>query len=132
MKKIFFYSVLLTLGLVVSQIGPHSWPAFFGAVSPVIRGMTMLCLAFIMIHVGLEFEIDKTNVRQYGWDYVVAATAAAFPWIFCAVYFIFVLTPPSGFSFFSANIRRRSVFHVGRSWIGRNLGVQKSEDLSDL
>lgn len=94
MKKILLYSTLLTMGLAVSQFGPRYWPDFFVAVAPAIKIMTMLCLAFIMIHVGLEFEIDKTNVRQYGWDYVVAATAAAFPWIFCAVYFIFVLTPP--------------------------------------
>jgi Kef-type K+ transport system membrane component KefB len=37
----------------------------------------MVALAFIMIHVGYEFELDQTNLRQYGWDYVVAMTAAA-------------------------------------------------------
>ncbi|MCG3206356.1 MAG: hypothetical protein KCHDKBKB_03092 [Elusimicrobia bacterium] len=93
MKKILLYSAFLTAGLILSQIGPRVWPDLFAAIAPAIRVMTMLCLAFIMIHVGLEFDIDKSNLRQYGWDYVVAATAAAFPWIFCAVYFIFVLTP---------------------------------------
>lgn len=48
----------------------------------------MICLAYIMIEVGLEFIIDKKNLRQYGKDYLIAATAAAFPWIFCALYFI--------------------------------------------
>jgi Kef-type K+ transport system membrane component KefB len=53
----------------------------------------MFCLAFIRIHVGYEFEIDKSKLKEYGWDYVVAATAA-FPWLFCAAYFVFVLAPP--------------------------------------
>lgn len=44
-----------------------------------------------MIHVGYEFEIDKSKPKQYGWDYLVAATAAMFPWLFCAGYFIWVL-----------------------------------------
>jgi len=47
-----------------------------------------------MIHVGYEFEIDKSRPRQYAWDYAVAFTAAAFPWLFCAAYFVFVLGPP--------------------------------------
>lgn len=47
----------------------------------------MALLAFIMIHVGYEFEIDRTRLKSYGFDYLVAATAAAFPWILCAVYF---------------------------------------------
>lgn len=51
--------------------------------------ITMICLAYIMIEVGLEFIIDKKNLGQYGKDYLVAATAAAFPWIFCAAYFIY-------------------------------------------
>jgi Kef-type K+ transport system membrane component KefB len=59
-----------------------------------VRWLTLIALAFIMIHVGYEFDIDKRNVKQYGWDYVVAATAAAFPWIFVAVYFVFVILPP--------------------------------------
>src|SRR3972149_4351468 len=57
----------------------------------------MCALAFIMIHVGYEVEIDKARPGQYGWDYVVAATAAAFPWVFpwvfCAVYFVFAMAP---------------------------------------
>jgi Kef-type K+ transport system membrane component KefB len=44
-----------------------------------------------MIHVGYEFEIEKSRPKQYAWDYLVAGTAAAFPWIFCAAYFVWVL-----------------------------------------
>jgi Kef-type K+ transport system membrane component KefB len=62
-------------------------------VSHGLRLATMVALAFIMIHVGYEFELDKNNLRQYGWDYIVAMTAAAFPWIFVVLYFILVLLP---------------------------------------
>ena len=51
------------------------------------------CLAFIMINVGREFEVDKSNMRSYAKDYVVAMLAAAAPWILIAVYYIFFLLP---------------------------------------
>ncbi len=93
MLKVLIYSGLLIAGLVLSQF----LPSFTGDLQPTVaKGIslaTMVCLSFIMIHVGNEFDIDKKNLRQYGWDYVVAATAAAFPWIFCALYFVFVLLP---------------------------------------
>lgn len=95
MRKVILYSGLLLVGLVLSQFGPLAAPEVFAGLSLWIRLATMACLAYIMIGVGLEFEIDKSNVRQYGWDYVVAATAAAFPWIFCAAYFLFVMSPPA-------------------------------------
>ena len=41
--------------------------------------------------VGFEFEIDKTRLRQYGRDYLVAMTAASFPWVFVAFYFMYAL-----------------------------------------
>jgi Kef-type K+ transport system membrane component KefB len=34
--------------------------------------------------------MDRSRLGSYGFDYLVAATAAAFPWIFCAVYFVLV------------------------------------------
>ena len=40
---------------------------------------------YIMVHVGYEFDIDKNNVRQYGKDYLIAMTAAGFPWVFVAL-----------------------------------------------
>jgi Kef-type K+ transport system membrane component KefB len=84
MTKILLYSLLLVFGLVSSQFLEEfdgEW----------IKLGTMFCLSFIMIHVGYEFEIDKSKPKQYGWDYLVAATAAMFPWVFCAGYFIWVL-----------------------------------------
>ena len=87
MRKVLVYSMLLIAGLVVSQFldGTGDYP---------IKLLTMFTLAFIMIHVGYEFDIDKRRPGQYAWDYVVAATAATFPWIACALYFVFVMAPP--------------------------------------
>lgn len=88
MIQIILYSILLLLGMVVSQV----WN--LESVKMLLSSITMTCLAYIMIEVGLEFTLDKKRLKSYGWDYVVAATAAAFPWIFCAVYFIaFFKTP---------------------------------------
>ncbi|MCS7032542.1 MAG: sodium:proton antiporter [Phycisphaerae bacterium] len=94
MRKVAIYSILLILGLVASQFLPALAGDQLPRLSLVILVLTMTALAFIMIHVGLEFEIDKQNLRQYGWDYVVAFTAASFPWIFCTAYFVFVMLPP--------------------------------------
>lgn len=87
MRKVLIYSLLLVGGLIASQMMPP-------ATATPIRLLTMVALAFIMIHVGFEFEIDKSKPRKYAWDYFVAFTAAAFPWIFCALYFVYVMSPP--------------------------------------
>ncbi|WP_257446154.1 cation:proton antiporter [Archangium lipolyticum] len=94
MRKVLIYSVLLLGGLLASQALPALGAGVYEPLTHVIRLLTMVGLAFIMIHVGQEFDLDKSNLRQYGWDYVVAATAATFPWIFVTLYFVFVLAPP--------------------------------------
>ena len=67
-----------------------------------IRILTMAMLGFIMIHVGYEFEIDRSKLKSYGFDYLVAATAAAFPWILCAVYFVLVFNDPANWGSFDS------------------------------
>lgn len=94
MGKVAIYSTLLILGLVGSQWLPGLLGAPYAAAADSIRVLTMIALSFIMIRVGYEFDIDKSNLRQYGWDYLVAFTAASFPWIFVTLYFVFVLLPP--------------------------------------
>lgn len=84
MGKIVLYSLLLILGLIGSQF-------LEGIGENEIKLGTMFCLSFIMIHVGYEFEIDKSKPKQYLWDYFVAGTAATFPWLFCAAYFVLVI-----------------------------------------
>ncbi|GIW76047.1 MAG: hypothetical protein KatS3mg104_1110 [Phycisphaerae bacterium] len=89
MKKVLIYSLLLVAGLVISQIFASSLEPF----RDLIVFATMLALSYIMIHVGYEFDIDKSNPRQYLVDYGVAFTAATFPWFFCTLYFVFVMAP---------------------------------------
>jgi len=98
MKKVALYSGLLLAGLVLSQLLPGMWSGQAEAYGTIVRVLVMLGLSYIMVHVGYEFDIDKSNVRKYGWDYLVAATAATFPWILCCLYFVFVLMPSSGWS----------------------------------
>ncbi|MDE0604039.1 MAG: sodium:proton antiporter [bacterium] len=102
MRKVLVFSVLLVAGLTLSQ----ALPALFGDIpDPVyqaIRGLTMTGLAFIMIHVGFEFHIDKSNLKSYGWDYFVAFTAASFPWVFVTGYFLVVMLPSEYWTDFDA------------------------------
>ena len=92
MKKIVIYSGLLLLGLALSQLLPLLFNGY-QALKPFILLLTMSALSYIMINVGREFEIDKSNLRQYSWDYIVAMTTATFPWVGVVLYFIFVLMP---------------------------------------
>lgn len=93
MRRIAAYSALLILGLLLSQSMPRAFPSIWAAAHAPIKLGTMFCLAFIMIRVGFEFTIDKLNYRRYAWDYAVAAAAATFPWLFCAAYFIYAMSP---------------------------------------
>jgi Kef-type K+ transport system membrane component KefB len=86
MKKVLLFSMLLVAGLVASQF-------LDGHGAGLITWFTLIGLSFIMIHVGYEFDMDKSRPRQYAWDYLVAGTAAAFPWIFCTAYFVYALAP---------------------------------------
>ncbi len=98
MKKVVIYSSLLFAGLIGSQVLPGLIGPGYGLFGDVVRMMTMIGLSFIMIRVGFEFDIDKSNLGSYGWDYVVAFTAASFPWILVTLYFVFVLLPPEVWS----------------------------------
>src|SRR5437867_1581936 len=84
MLLIVIYSFLLIAGILTSQ---------FGRLDPIrspLSLITLVCLAYIMIEVGLEFVLDKNKLKQYGLDFAIATTAAVLPWIFCAIYFITV------------------------------------------
>ena len=47
----------------------------------------MIFLAYIMIEVGMEFDIDKSRLGAYAVDYGIAMGAAAIPWLCAAFYF---------------------------------------------
>lgn len=98
MKKVISFSLMLMLGLVLSQLLPTQLGESYAELKHLVELMLGICLAFIMINVGREFEIDKSNVKIYIKDYLVAMLAAALPWIFIAVYYIFALMPTSWWS----------------------------------
>lgn len=81
------------LGLVASQL----LPGLLGSAYPTVKvwsdSLLYICLAFIMINVGREFEIDKTRWRSYTQDYFIAMATAALPWLLIALYYVFVLLP---------------------------------------
>lgn len=93
MGKVIAYSVLLVLGMVLSQLLPGmvSNP---GALEHVVQLLTFTALAFIMIHVGYEFDIDKRRKAQYATDFGIAMTAASFPWLLVSAYFVLVMGGP--------------------------------------
>lgn len=93
MKKVISFSLMLMIGLVLSQMLPAQLGEYEGLFREGIGILLGVCLAFIMINVGREFEIDKQNVRGYAKDYFVAMFAAAVPWLLIALYYIFVLLP---------------------------------------
>lgn len=81
MGKVFVFSLLMILGMVISQTVDLT------AVRPLLKFLLIAILGYIMIEVGLEFTLDKNKLKSYGKDYLIAMTAAAFPWILCGLYF---------------------------------------------
>ncbi len=94
MYKILLFSFFLVLGLTASQTLPawmtgESYASFKGVTDILLY----ICLAFIMINVGREFEVEKNWWRGYVNDYFIAMATAALPWLLVAVYYVFVLLP---------------------------------------
>lgn len=93
MKKVISFSLMLMVGLVLSQMLPAQLGEYYALFNEGIGILLGICLAFIMINVGREFEIDKGSIKGYAKDYFVAMFAAAMPWLLIALYYIFVLLP---------------------------------------
>lgn len=94
MRKVLLFSVFLMVGLFASQYLPVWAGGNYGTVKAVSNTLLYVCLGFIMINVGREFEVDKTRWRSYAEDYFIAMATAAMPWFLIALYYIFVLLPP--------------------------------------
>ena len=92
MKKIILFSVFLLLGLAGSQVSPILLgPEIHAHLKPFFDVMLYICLAFIMINVGREFELDKTKWKSYTEDYFIAMATAAVPWLLICGYFILLM-----------------------------------------
>ncbi len=142
MRKILLFSLFLIVGLVASQLLP-GWIAPENAAGwkGVTDTLLYICLAFIMINVGREFEVDKARWRSYVSDYFIAMATAALPWLLVAVYYVAVLLPESQYgewgawreslllSRFAAPTSAGILFTMlaaiglGRSWIYRKIQV---------
>ncbi len=81
------------LGLVASQLLPGALGTAYPGFKATADTLLYVCLGFIMINVGREFEIDKSRWRSYTADYFIAMATAALPWILIVLYYIFVLLP---------------------------------------
>lgn len=93
MKKVLAFSCFLMLGLAASQILPGVFGDSYGTFRMATNTMLYICLSFIMINVGREFELDKSKWRTYTKDYFIAMATAAAPWLLIALYYMFVLMP---------------------------------------
>ena len=91
-RRLLMFCTNLFAGLILGQVCAETMPAdVYSTWKHVVKIVTMFHLSYIMINVGFEFEIDKTRLSSYVIDYLVAMTAATFPWIFCSLYLIFVV-----------------------------------------
>jgi len=90
--RLILFCCNLFLGLILSQMIPE-WmdTSTYSTWKHVVKFITMTCVSYIMFHVGLEFELDKQNLSKYATEYLVAMTAAGFPWLFCSIYFMTAL-----------------------------------------
>ena len=92
MKKIILFSIFLIIGLIGSQTIPsYLEPEAFGTLKFFFDAMLYICLAFIMINVGREFELDKSKWKSYTEDYFIAMATAAVPWLLICGYFILLM-----------------------------------------
>ncbi len=94
MKKVMSFSAVLMLGLIASQVLPGVFEGNYATFRTAVNTMLYICLSFIMINVGREFELDKSRWRSYVGDYFIAMATAAMPWLLIALYYVFVLLPP--------------------------------------
>lgn len=84
MRLIYLYSFFLIAGMFFSQIYD------FVIARHALTFFADIALSYIMMEVGLEFYLDKTKIKSHVKDYCVAALAAASPWLFCFLYFLFI------------------------------------------
>lgn len=94
MRKVLSFSVFLIIGLFLSQFLPVLAGEGYGVVKTISNILLYICLGFIMINVGREFEVDKSRWKSYTEDYFIAMATAAMPWLLIALYYVFVLLPP--------------------------------------
>jgi len=97
MIQVLTLSLLLLIGLVSSQLLPYLPNDTYQLIKDYDQYIMLIGLSFIMIKVGLEFEINKSKLSTYGKDYLIAMTTATFPWILTSLYFLWIMLPNGSF-----------------------------------
>ncbi len=82
---VIIFCLILIAGIIAGQIFDLT-----GA-GQVLSLLTSICLAYIMIEVGLEFSVDKRKLRSYEWDAGVALITAALPAVLWFGYFVYFI-----------------------------------------
>lgn len=86
------YTGMLLAGLAFSQLAAVKMSyAVYSQYGKIVGVATMFCLSFLMVHVGNEFVIEKSNIKGYAKDYAVAMSAAGLPWIFVACWLVYAV-----------------------------------------
>ena len=62
MRKVLSFSAFLVVGLFIAQYLPAWSGSDYGTVKTVSNVLLYICLGFIMINVGREFEVDKKEL----------------------------------------------------------------------
>ena len=64
MRKVLLFSAFLVVGLFIAQYLPAWSGSDYGTVKTVSNVLLYICLGFIMINVGREFEVDKSDGKH--------------------------------------------------------------------
>eukprot|EP00929_Paragymnodinium_shiwhaense_P019030 TRINITY_DN1309_c0_g1_i1.p1 TRINITY_DN1309_c0_g1~~TRINITY_DN1309_c0_g1_i1.p1 ORF type:complete len:523 (-),score=85.81 TRINITY_DN1309_c0_g1_i1:365-1933(-) len=90
--KLVAFTTNLIAGLVLAQLaGLFLNEDSHYIFHEVVLFITMWALSYIMINVGYEFTVDKAALSYYVWDYLIAMTAAGFPWLFVAGWYLLTI-----------------------------------------
>ncbi|WP_147267492.1 cation:proton antiporter [Candidatus Similichlamydia laticola] len=75
-------------GFVFAQtlVGPE-----MTSIRTTIHGLASFCLAYIMLGVGIEFQLPKKNTHR---DHLVAILGSVCPWLLCSLLFFFMFPYP--------------------------------------
>eukprot|EP00930_Biecheleria_cincta_P097064 TRINITY_DN8879_c0_g1_i1.p1 TRINITY_DN8879_c0_g1~~TRINITY_DN8879_c0_g1_i1.p1 ORF type:complete len:569 (+),score=97.03 TRINITY_DN8879_c0_g1_i1:123-1709(+) len=91
-RQLMTYTAMLLAGLTLSQLAAAKMSyAAYSQYGKIVGVATMFCLSFLMVHVGNEFVIEKSDIKGYAKDYAIAMSAAGLPWIFVACWLVYAL-----------------------------------------
>lgn len=91
--KILIFAALMCIGLFIAQAAGTT-PAVNERLSFMARLPCNIALSYIVIKVGLEFDVDRSNLSAYTKDYLVATLAAVCPTLLVFCYMLMMVGNP--------------------------------------